>query len=406
MEKIAIIGAGVSGLTIGKLLLEKGCDVTIFEARKQIGGRLKEAFVNGYAIDLGGQWLHQIDDRKNSLTDLINTTGEVFQLDEYKEVICDRRHDYYADVPEIFERFLNYMETLGLKEDETVFDSLRKFTDDPFMYSYIEAFLADMAAGSRNYSSKKFKENLATFKPTDYALRDKTMANTVLEYYNNILQNYIKVNTPVKTISYINDDVRISTLKGEEYSFSKCIISVPISQLKTDKINFVPVLPSEKREAFHKIGFGKGVKVLLFFSNNILDKSYFNLEYAPYYIQKTLKGKEPIYVIYTLLFGDYAERYYHNPENIKGNIFKELSALSNSNIKVSLIEAVYQDWSGEEYIEGTYSFPLPNEDNARAIAAEPIDNKLFFIGEAMNLNSEYGFIHGAMDTAISLAKKF
>lgn len=200
--------------------------------------------------------------------------------------------------------------------------------------------------------------------------------------------------------------MRISTLNGEEYSFSKCIISVPISQLKTDKINFIPVLPSEKREAFHKIGFGKGVKVLLFFSNSILDKSYFNLEHAPYYIQKTLIGKEPIYVIYTLLFGDYAERYYDNPENIKENIFKELSALSNSNIKDSLIDAVYQDWSNEEYIEGTYSFPLPNEDNARVIAAEPIDNKLFFIGEAMNLNSEYGFIHGAMDTAISLAKKF
>jgi monoamine oxidase len=51
MEKIAIIGAGVSGLTIGNLLLEKGYDITIFEASTQSGGRLKEAFVKGHAID-------------------------------------------------------------------------------------------------------------------------------------------------------------------------------------------------------------------------------------------------------------------------------------------------------------------------------------------------------------------
>ncbi|MDR0196450.1 MAG: FAD-dependent oxidoreductase [Myroides sp.] len=406
MEKIAIIGAGVSGLTIGKLLVEKGYNITIFEARKQIGGRLKAGSFKGEAIDLGGQWLHQIEDKENSLTHLIKTTGTDYQLDEYEEVIFDSSGSYVSDIPDILDRFLSHIETLDLKEDESIFESLSKFTADPFMHSYIEAFLADMAAGSRNYSSKKFKENLATFKPTDYALSNKAMAHTVLDYYNNLLQNYIKVNTPVKTINYINDDVRISTLNGEEYSFSKCIISVPISQLQTDKLNFIPSLSSVKREAFNKIGFGKGVKVLLFFNKSILDKSYFNLEYAPYYIQKTLNGKEPVYVIYTLLFGNYAERYYHNPEDIKENIFRELSNLSNNTIKDSLIEAIYQDWSNEEYIEGTYSFPLPNEDNARAIAGEPIDNKLFFIGEAMNLNSEYGFIHGAMDTAISLANRF
>jgi len=39
--KIAIIGAGISGISVAKLLKEIGCDVIVFEKEKQIGGLVK-----------------------------------------------------------------------------------------------------------------------------------------------------------------------------------------------------------------------------------------------------------------------------------------------------------------------------------------------------------------------------
>jgi|GEM_PF-5634113 len=49
---IAIIGAGVSGLYAASLLIEKGYDVTVFEARDRIGGRV----LNHDGFDLGPTW--------------------------------------------------------------------------------------------------------------------------------------------------------------------------------------------------------------------------------------------------------------------------------------------------------------------------------------------------------------
>lgn len=49
---IAIIGAGVSGLYAASLLIEKGYDVTVFEARDRIGGRV----LSHDGFDLGPTW--------------------------------------------------------------------------------------------------------------------------------------------------------------------------------------------------------------------------------------------------------------------------------------------------------------------------------------------------------------
>ncbi|WP_294750167.1 FAD/NAD(P)-binding protein, partial [uncultured Exiguobacterium sp.] len=57
---IAIIGAGISGLFLATRLQELGHDVTIYEARDRIGGRIEtvEFEVNSrtYAFDLGPTW--------------------------------------------------------------------------------------------------------------------------------------------------------------------------------------------------------------------------------------------------------------------------------------------------------------------------------------------------------------
>ncbi|KAF0984867.1 hypothetical protein FDP41_000766 [Naegleria fowleri] len=58
---VVIIGAGMSGVNVGKLLKEKGLteNVLILEANDYIGGRLRsKVLLNGKAtIDIGGQWI-------------------------------------------------------------------------------------------------------------------------------------------------------------------------------------------------------------------------------------------------------------------------------------------------------------------------------------------------------------
>nr|WP_078146196.1 FAD-dependent oxidoreductase [Exiguobacterium sp. HVEsp1] len=69
MKSIAIIGAGVSGLYAATQLHQKGYDVTIFEARDRIGGRILTK--DGY--DLGPTWYWP--DTEKTISELVDTLG-------------------------------------------------------------------------------------------------------------------------------------------------------------------------------------------------------------------------------------------------------------------------------------------------------------------------------------------
>lgn len=56
-NKIVIIGAGLSGLTIAYLLQKKGFEITILEANTRIGGRIHTITgTSGTTIEMGGTW--------------------------------------------------------------------------------------------------------------------------------------------------------------------------------------------------------------------------------------------------------------------------------------------------------------------------------------------------------------
>lgn len=58
-----------------------------------------------------------------------------------------------------------------------------------------------------------------------------------------------------------------------------------------------------------------------------------------------------------------------------------------------------QDWSKNKWIGGAYSYALVGQGpNKRKIAATPLNDKVFFAGEAMNINGHHQSVHGAMET--------
>jgi monoamine oxidase len=66
---VAIVGAGMSGLTAARDLVAAGCSVVILEARDRVGGRtLSKALSNGFVVDLGGQWVAPTQHRVLELT--------------------------------------------------------------------------------------------------------------------------------------------------------------------------------------------------------------------------------------------------------------------------------------------------------------------------------------------------
>lgn len=56
-----VVGAGVAGLTAGRLLAGAGQRVLVLEARDRIGGRVVSERRDGFVTDLGASWIHGVD---------------------------------------------------------------------------------------------------------------------------------------------------------------------------------------------------------------------------------------------------------------------------------------------------------------------------------------------------------
>jgi oxygen-dependent protoporphyrinogen oxidase len=56
-KNIAIIGAGIAGLTAAYFLKKSGYTVTVYEASNRVGGRMTTDKVNDCLIDRGAQFL-------------------------------------------------------------------------------------------------------------------------------------------------------------------------------------------------------------------------------------------------------------------------------------------------------------------------------------------------------------
>ncbi len=72
-SRVAVVGAGFAGLAAAGALAQAGHDVTVYEARDRIGGRVYTNTEWGFPLEFGAAWLHGV--QGNPLVDLVTQAG-------------------------------------------------------------------------------------------------------------------------------------------------------------------------------------------------------------------------------------------------------------------------------------------------------------------------------------------
>jgi monoamine oxidase len=81
----------------------------------------------------------------------------------------------------------------------------------------------------------------------------------------------------------------------------------------------------------------------------------------------------------------------------------ELAGLLGNGIRKQLRPLVSSAWGGTPWIGGGYSHALPGCADQRAVLASPVDDRIFFAGEACS-TTDFSTAHGALDSGMAAAE--
>ena len=391
--KVIIIGAGAAGLYAAYILKSKGINFQILEASPNYGGRLGKltSFAN-FPIDTGAQWLHG----KNSiLGDLITKSNTKLTLDDsetkywFNNQLVNSLPQNTAifegdDLPDI--SYTDYALQNGLgNEYKYIVENIAG--DQGAAASRLSVFGNNQDEENWNSGDDDFK-----FQETFFDLIDTQIANQV--------KDSILLNTIVSKIDYSQPTIQITDSNNNSYNADKVIITVAIPILKAADIQFIPALPNQKTTAFSKIGMDAGMKVFLKFSNKFFDQNIIGGPICAAYADDSIGKAQNDHVLLAFVMGEQAEYLTSlgSDTSITTALLQELDTMYNGQATTSFIASHVQNWTTNPFVKGAYSYSTIGMGDARNIAAQPINKKLYFAGEAMNTNGHHQTVHGAVET--------
>ena len=79
--------------------------------------------------------------------------------------------------------------------------------------------------------------------------------------------------------------------------------------------------------------------------------------------------------------------------------------VSHSELEKILKDAHIHDWQADPFSLGAYSYGKVGADEAQQVLSEPIQDTLYFAGEATDTTGNNGTVHGAIVSGYRAAKQ-
>jgi monoamine oxidase len=230
-RRIAVIGAGMSGLAAAHGLARAGRAVTVLEARDRIGGRIWTVDRLGFPLDLGASWIHGTDG--NPLTGLADAL-RLKRVETDDDGVARARGGRVVSWPEWM---------LEISEIQN------SYAADPDTLNWAA------------YGAQDDYDGAEVVFPNGYA--------AILAALDGPYET--RLGCRVDRVSRHRDTVEIACGDEGGARFDAAVVTLPLGALKRGTVRFDPPLPERKRAAIDRIGFGTLDKVYLKFDRVFWD---------------------------------------------------------------------------------------------------------------------------------------
>lgn len=403
---LIIIGAGAAGLAAARTATENGLTYHLLEASHRIGGRAyTEEMAPGIPFDLGCHWMHSA-----SLNPFVPIADRfsfhyrkngAWRPNAFKNGrwATDAENDDILALGEANEKAME--ESVARGEDIAVAD----LVDHDHFGSAFQTYWFTL------YTSRDMDQMSAA---DVLAYRDTHENWPVREGYGALVARWaedlpVTLNAAATHIRWGSQGVIVETPKGTLRG-RRLLITISTNMLAAGRITFDPPLPDWKIEAATAVPLGVHNRIGIKLAYNPFGPEVplnatieLNDDAPPMAIQ--LRPFDMDYVVGVTggRFGQWLED--AGSDVSVEHLTERLVAAFGSDIRKALTSrTIVTAWGGDPWTLGSYSGALPGNAHQRRELARPIDDILYFAGEATSPDF-FSTCHGAYLSGIAAVKQ-
>ena len=397
-RKVIVVGGGISGLTAAGELARGGCEVTLLEAKDHFGGRILTRKGAGQVVELGAEFIHG---KNANLEAVIREAGlatigakeknQLFEDGKLREVdlwkqagdVIEKIDLHHRD--ESFSEFLS-REKFDVETKQMALGFVEGFNaSDAKVIGAHSLLRAEFSAGDEGEKQARIADGYEPL--VKYLVRKAQAAGAIL-----------KTESPVRSVEWKRGEVNLDGTRADA-----AVITLPLGVLKVGSVLFSPAL-TQKAEAIRDLRFGNVIKMVFVFERVWWPEANFGFIHDFNAAIPTWWSDARGPVIVGWVAGPKAEA-------IRDSSRKELRETGLGILKRIFgkveepVDFQFHDWSHDENIRGAYSYIPVNGLDLPKLLAAPIEDTLFFAGEATAMDAQMGTVSGALETGLRAARE-
>ena len=434
---VIIVGAGAAGLAAANVLTEGGAECVVLEARGRTGGRIHTEWAPGCAapIELGAEFIHGSASPIQRLAERYRLRALDIAGDRF-----ERSGTRLTVVRDMWARIDRVMRCLDPRRDpdRSLADALRasrgrlSAADRALATRFFEGF---DAADPRVVSERW----LASMPSPAHDMREARVGRLVDGYGSLIdalarsIRERVRLDTTVSVVRWRRGHVEVVYHTGPNarrgwLTARAILITVPLGVLQapvgsTGAIRFDPAVPALDRASASGV-MGPVVKVVLHFAHpfwleprvtqrlgvETLDRMSFMQSRSPLPFGvwwTAYPVRAPVFVAWA--GGPRAAALAGLPAaELEHRAVQSLAAMLSTTaarVRKHLVASHYHDWCGDPFSRGAYSYARVGGYRMSALLARPIQQTIWYAGEAADHAASTGTVHGAIASGERAARR-
>jgi monoamine oxidase len=393
---VIIVGAGAAGIAAARRIAAAGRRFALVEASDHIGGRcITDTRAFGVPYDLGAHWIYTPE--LNPLTKLTPQRGiEVYPAPPSQKVRIGRRNAREGELEDFLAaevRATRAIADAARKADVACEQALPIDLGDwrPSVEFVLGPFACakDLAQVSTVDLSRSAERNAATFCRQGFGTLLAALAEGIA----------VQLSTPVKSID-TKRNLQVETSKGT-LTARAVIVTVSTGVIASGGIQFTPDLPHRNADGFARLSLGSYDHIALELKGNPLGLESDDLVFeksAGAHTAAMLANVSGTPLCLIDVAGSFGRDLSAQGESAMVNFAAEwLAGLYGADVKKAIGRTHATRWNSQPWTRGASSAAVPGGQAARRILMEPVDDAIWFAGEAAH-ETLWGTVGGAWES--------